>query len=410
MTGAGERSGVESREVALKAGYLHCIGGASGDMLLGALLDAGLPLEDLRAELAKLPVGGFSLEAEVVHRGVIRASLVTVTHGPSAAGAYTIRDFLGMVDGSALAAPVKDRAREVLMRIEEAETRVHGEGHALHELGDLDTIVDVVGVVAGFALLGIDRLYSSPLPCGWGVISTRKGPLPSPAPATMQLIHMSGAKVVPPRGPYLSAGELVTPTGAALITALADFDAPPMRVERMGYGAGSRDTEEIPNVLALWVGEAEERAATAHVSLLETNIDDSTPELLGHVQDVLMGCGALDAWFTPIQMKKNRPAATLSVICRPELESTLAGVMLKETSTLGVRVQSLRRFEAYREVIAVNTTLGRAAVKLKRVDGRVTGLSPEFEDCRQIALREGLPLQEVYRRVERDARAELGIS
>ena len=378
-------------------------------MLLGALIDAGLQLEDLLAELAKLPVGGFTLESTEAHRGIIRGTLVTVSHEPRSAGAYTMRDFIGMVDGSALASLVKERARNVLERLEEAETRVHGEGHALQELGDLDTIVDVVGVVAGLSLLGIEKLYSSPLPCGWGVISSRKGPLPSPAPATMQLIHMAGAKVVPPRGPYLSAGELVTPTGAALITTRADFDTVPMRVERLGYGAGSRDTEEIPNVLALWVGEAEERGLAAQVSLLETNIDDSTPELLGHVQEVLMGRGALDAWFTPIHMKKNRPAVSLSVICRPGMESALAGAILEETSTLGVRVHSLRRYEADREVIAVNTSLGRAAVKVKRVDGRVAGLSPEFEDCREIALREGLPLHEVYRRVERDARAELGI-
>ncbi len=378
-------------------------------MLLGALLDAGLPLESLRAELAKLPVSGFSLEVAPAQRGVIRGTLATVSHERQAGGGYAIRDFTRMVDDSALAAPVKARARLVLERLEEAETLVHGEGHALHELGDLDTLVDVVGVVAGVALLGIDRLYSSPLPCGWGVIASRKGPLPSPAPATMQLIRMAGAKVTPPRGPYLTAGELVTPTGAALITTLASFEAPPMRVERLGYGAGSRDSAEIPNVLALWVGEAEESGPSAQVSLLETNIDDSTPELLGHVQDVLMARGALDAWFTPIQMKKNRPAVTLSVICRPGMESALAGAMLEETSTLGVRVHTLSRYEAEREMVSVDTSLGRAGVKVKRVDGRVAGLSPEFEDCREIALREGIPLQEVYRRVERDARAQLGI-
>ena len=182
-----------------------------------------------------------------------------------------------------------------------------------------------------------------------------------------------------------------------------------MRVERLGYGAGSRDSEEIPNVLALWVGEAEEAGTGAQVSLLETNIDDSTPELLGHVQELLMSRGALDAWFTPIQMKKNRPAVTLSVICRPGMESAMAGAILGETSTLGVRVHTLSRYEADREVVVVSTSLGQAGVKVKRVDGRVAGLSPEFEDCREIALREGLPLQEVYRRVERDARAELGI-
>ena len=378
-------------------------------MLLGALLDAGLSIEDLRGELAKLPVSAFSIDASRARRGVIGGTLATVSQEGQDGSSYTIRDFVGMVDGSGLAATVKERSRIVLERLEEAETRVHGEGHALHELGDLDTIVDVVGVVAGLEMLGIERLYSSPLPCGWGVIATRKGALPSPAPATMELIAMSGAKVTPPRGPYLTAGELVTPTGAALITTLATFDAPSMSVERLGYGVGSRDMEEIPNVLALWVGEAEDSGATAAVSLLETNIDDTTPELLGHVQDVLLSRGALDAWFTPIQMKKNRPAVTLSVICRPGTESALASVILEETSTLGVRVHSLRRYEAEREVVSVSTVLGRAGVKVKRVDGRIAGLSPEFEDCREIALREGLPLQEVYRRVERDARAELGI-
>ena len=297
----------------------------------------------------------------------------------------------------------------MLERLEEAEARVHGEDHQLQELGDLDTIIDVAGVIAGLELLGIEKLYSSPLPAGWGVISTRKGALPVPAPATAQLMEMSGARVTPPRGPYLSAGELVTPTGAALITTLASFDAPPMSVERMGYGVGTRDNPDIPNVLALWIGETENTIASTQVSLLETNIDDMSPEIMGHVQEELMRQGALDAWFSPIQMKKNRPAVTLSVLCRPAMESALARTILRETSTLGVRVQAMSRYEAEREIVSVNTSFGLVRVKLKKDGGAILSVSPEYDDCREIAHRQGMPLQEVFRRVERDARAALGL-
>jgi uncharacterized protein (TIGR00299 family) protein len=293
--------------------------------------------------------------------------------------------------------------------LEAAEARVHGESHDLQELGEIDTVIDVVGVVAGLEALGIERLYSSPLPSGWGVISSRKGALPVPVPATVELAVMANARVIPPAGPYLKAGELVTPTGAALITTLASFDAPPLTLERVGYGVGSRDMAELPNVLALWIGETQDSEALAQVSLLETNIDDMNPEILGHVQEKLLQQGALDVWFTPIQMKKNRPAVTLSVICRPIQESALIKVILEESSTLGVRVHPLKRYEAEREVVSVDTSLGQVRVKVKKAEGKIVGLSPEFEDCKEIAQREGIPLQEVYRRVERDARTSLGI-
>ena len=393
----------------MSTGYLHCIGGASGDMLLGAIIDAGLGIEALNSQLAKLPIEGYSVIPSIAHRGVIRGTHVSVNVNGGGRRSHSIHDFLRMVDGSSLSNTVKEKSSSVLERIEEAEARVHGDDHELQELGDLDTIIDVVGVVAGLELLGIDKLYSSPLPSGWGVINTRKGALPVPAPATAQIMSMSGARVAPPRGPYLSAGELVTPTGAALITTLASFDAPPMSVERMGYGIGTRDNPDIPNVLALWVGEAENNNSLAQVSLLETNIDDMSPEVLGHVQEELMRRGALDAWFSPIQMKKNRPAVTLSVLCRPAMESTLVKAIIDETSTLGVRVQTLNRYEADREIVSVDTSLGGARVKVKKDGDAVLSVSPEYEDCKEIAQREGLPLQEVFRRIERDARAALGI-
>jgi len=316
---------------------------------------------------------------------------------------------MGMVQTSSLPGSLKEKACEVLGRLEAAEARVHGESHDLQELGEIDTIIDVVGVVAGFEILGIERLYSSPLPSGWGVISSRKGPLPVPVPATMELMIMANARVIPPEGPYLRSGELVTPTGAALITTLASFDAPPLTLERVGYGVGSKDMAEIPNILALWIGETQDVEELPQVILLETNIDDMSAEILGYLQEKLLQNGALDVWFSPIQMKKNRPAVALSVICRPPLESALTKMILEESSTLGVRAHSLRRYEAERDVVMVETSLGQVRVKVKKIDGRVVSLSPEFEDCKEVAEREKLSLQEVYRRVERDARSNLGI-
>ena len=378
-------------------------------MLLGALIDAGLPLDDLKGELSKLPLDGYAVNATIAQRGVIRGTHVSVETGGGRKASHSIHDFLEMVDAAALSPRVKENSKAVLERLEEAEARVHGENHQLQELGDIDTIIDVVGVAAGLELLGIEKLYSSPLPAGWGVVSTRKGALPVPAPATVQLMEMSKAKVAPPEGPYLKAGELVTPTGAALITTLASFDAPALSLERVGYGLGTRDNPDIPNVLALWIGETAASSALAQVSLVETNIDDMSPEILGHVQEELMRQGALDAWFSPIQMKKNRPAVTLSVLCRPNMESALVKTILEETSTLGVRVQTLNRYEAEREIVSVDTALGAARVKVKKEAGVVVGVSPEYDDCKEIAQREGMPLKEVFRRVERDARAALGI-
>ena len=308
-------------------------------MLLGALIDAGLPVERLKEELGKLPFSGYSIEARAAQRGVVRGTHVTVEIDAQGRASHSIRWFLDTLEASSLTSSVKEKARRVFECLEAAETRVHGEGHPLHELGEIDTLIDVVGVVAGLEALGIERLYSSPLPSGWGVISSRHGPLPVPGPATAEIMSMAKARVAPPEGPYLRAGELVTPTGAALITTLASFDTPTLAVERIGYGVGTKDMAELPNVLALWLGETEGSDAVAQVCLLETNIDDMSPEVLGYVQEKLLGQGALDVWFTPIQMKKNRPAVTLSVLCRPEMESALVKVVLEESSTLGVRVR-----------------------------------------------------------------------
>jgi len=261
-----------------------------------------------------------------------------------------------------------------------------------------------VGAVVGLRLLGIETLYASPLPLGRGEVQAAHGKLPVPAPATLALLAIVGAPV----SEVDEAGELVTPTGAAIVTTLARFKRPQMTLEKVGYGAGGHQTDDRPNVLRLWLGERASQSGNA-VLLVETNIDDMTAELLGYVQERLFAAGAADVWFTPIQMKKNRPATMLSLLCAPEREQAVVEVLLSETSTLGVRVQEVRRHEAQREAFEFESSLGPACVKVKRLPGRGPQLSPEYEACRKLALERGLPLAEVYRIVEAEARAKLGL-
>ena len=274
-------------------------------------------------------------------------------------------------------------------------------------LGELDTLVDVVGSVVGLDLLGVERLYASPLPSGSGLTKSAHGILPIPAPATAALCAIARAPVVPPPGGADDAGEMVTPTGAAILTTLATFRQPSMNLERVGYGLGSRESRHYPNVLALWLGEETGVAYTTDLTMIETNVDDMSGELLAYVQERLFELGARDVWFTPIQMKKNRPATMISAIVPSDLEPRAISLVLKETSTLGVRVRPLARYEAYRESIQIDTSLGRVAVKVKRLEGKRVGVSPEYEDCRRLALERGLPLQDVYRTVRREAEEEL---
>jgi hypothetical protein len=293
----------------------------------------------------------------------------------------------------------------VFRALGEVEAKVHGssvEAVELHEVGAVDAMVDVTGCVVGLRLLGIEAVYASPLPLGHGEGRGSHGALPLPAPATLELVARAGAPIVEGEGPR---GELVTPTGAALLTALGRFERPAMRVESVGYGAGGRDPEGRPNVLRVWLGESE--PAGKRMRLLETNVDDMTPELLAYTQEVLMAAGAADAWFTPIQMKKGRPATMLSVLCQEALESTLVSVLLRETSTLGVRVRDVSRYEAERDVLEFESSLGPAAVKVKRLPGEAPRVAPEYEVCRRIAQERGLPLAEVYRIVAAEAAAQL---
>ena len=390
--------------------YFQCIGGASGDMILGALLDAGLSLDDLRGALVSLDVDGYSLKAQRAQRGGLDGTHLVVELEERGRRTHTIQNFVDIVEASGLSNEVVRQSREVFLRIGEAEARVHGtatgETH-LHELGTLDTLVDVVGSVAGLEMLGVERVYCSAFPSGSGVVRSEHGLLPVPAPATAVLFQMANAPVAAPPNNAHNTGEMVTPTGAAVLTTLATFKHPQLSVARIGYGLGTRDSQQYPNALALWLGSEQPSGYSTGVKLIETNIDDMSGELLGYVQERLFEIGARDVWFTPIQMKKNRPATMLSIIVSADKEAEAVELVMRETSTLGVRVRPLERIEAEREVVRIETSVGSAAVKLKRLNGRVVSVSPEYEDARLRARERDLPLQEVFSRIQREAESQI---
>lgn len=391
-----------------RVAYLDCFSGVSGDMLLGALLDVGLPQSDLEGELARLRIEGFRLEVSRVERAGLAATQVEVVPAGGPPPHRRLPDILSVIEKSGLPAADREKGSLIFRRLAEAEGRVHRcrpEEVEFHEVGAVDTVVDIMGAVAGLRLLGVDGLYCSPLPAGGGEVRTAHGVLPVPAPATLELMALAGAPVTSSVGE--PAFELVTPTGAAIVTALARFERPPLRVTGVGYGAGARGIPGRPNVLRMWLGEriAEKRRRT--MLLVETNIDDMSPELLGYVQERLFEAGAADVWFAPIQMKKNRPATLVSVLCPHEREEAVVGLLLRETSTLGVRISEVGRCEAERESLEFESSLGPAAVKVKRLEGEEPRVSPEYEACRRLALQHGLPLAEVYRVVVEEARAVL---
>ena len=391
----------------MRVGYLQCVGGASGDMLLGAVVDAGVPIDELRSRLGGLPFGGFTISARKDRRGGVEGTLVSVDPG-SSPRFDTAPDLVEAVDSSAISESARAAARSVLERLGEAEASVHGgEAAHLHELGSADTLIDVVGAVLGLEMLGIERLYSSPLPTGSGVFRSDHGPMPAPSPATAALLAMAGTPTVPPPGGAADAGEMVTPTGAAIVTTLAEFGQPAMTVTQAGYGLGSRDPRGYPNVVGLRVGEGDGVPGATTLSLVETNIDDMNPEAFPYVAERLFEMGARDVWLTPINMKKGRTGVMLAALVDPGLESQAVDLVLRETTTLGVRVSPVTRYEAERESITVKTSVGALSVKVKRLGGRSVSLSPEYEDCRRIARKTGLPILDVYRIVESEAASQL---
>jgi uncharacterized protein (TIGR00299 family) protein len=396
----------------MQVGYIHMIGGASGDMLLGAILDAGVTVEALQAELAKLPIPGCTITTKQDRRGGLQGLHVTLQTSTGEAESVRMgwEDFASTIAASSLSTPVAQKSHAVIRRLEQAERKVHRSGaedpspHP-HELGTLDTLIDVVGTVSGLELLGIERLYSSAIPMGSGVFNAAHGPLPAAAPATVELAAMANAPVTTPPNGY--TGEQVTPTGAAIVTELAEFTRPTMRLNKVGYGLGTRNPDAYPNAVALWVGELESVQVSSGVVMLETNMDDISPQILGYVQERLFALGALDVWHTPIQMKKNRPGVLLSVLVPDSLEVQAVAMLFQETSTLGVRRHDVNRHVADREMRDINTEFGKVSVKVKLLEGAVVAATPEYDVCRAIALDKGIPLQEVLALVTQAARQQL---
>ena len=393
--------------------YIQPIGGASGDMMLGALTDLGLPIEHLEAELGKLNVGGYRLEARQETRCEMRGTYLNVELEDKTR--YSPRQLLETVEGSSLSQPVIERSCEVLKALWTAESRVHGETPdilELEELGSVDTLVDVVGSVVGFEYLGIDGIHAGPLVIGNATPPRWAGGYSNPAPATLELIAAAGAPVIGDKPMYEEAGELTTPTGAALITTLAAFGRPAFAVDRVGLGLGTKDPAGFPNALRVWLGElaqAESSSAIQHgeVVLLETNLDDVSGLVLGYTQERLFAIGALDVWNTPILMKKNRPATLLSVLVRKDKEREATEVILRETPTLGIRTRPVDRYVAGRQMVTIETKMGPINVKVKLLDGKAISAAPEPDEVRRIALESGTPFQEVYQQATEEARRQL---
>ena len=395
----------------MRTAYFHGSSGASGDMVLGALVDAGVPLDRLQDALQCLGDGAPTLEAREVDRGGLRATKVDVHLVESGEAhdhpARPFRDLLRRVDASTLPDRIKADSLRVLERIGEAEARVHGvpmSELALHELGSDDTLADIVGTVAGLVELGVEEVCSAPLHVGSGTVRSQHGTLPVPAPGVAELVRGSGAPIVTPPASAGAVGELLTPTGAALLTTLAVFRSPTIRLDTIGYGAGGRDPRDRPNVLALWVGETDApTSVTSEMVLIETNIDDMNPELYGYAREALTAAGARDVWLSSVQMKKDRPGTVLSAVAPADREQMVVETLLRETSTLGVRVSPVRRWEAGRSIERVDTAIGPVRVKVKFLDGRPVSTAPEYDDCRDIARRTATPIQDVVRIAQRAA-------
>ena len=387
-----------------RVGYFQCLGGASGDMVLGALVDCGLPVSSLRAVVSALGIRGVDLAAERGSRQGAFGTRVTVRIDRELDGRRSISEFVDMVQDSGLPGCVVAESTSILRSLEQAEASVHGveaDQVHLHELGSVDTVIDVTCAVAGLAELGVEALYSSPIPTGAGLIATDHGQTPIPAPATLALLADAKARTVPPPGGVADSGEMVTPTGAAILTTLATFGQPSMTIEVAGYGLGSRDPHAYPNALGLWLGR--ETSAARSLVLLETNIDDESPQVLAHSVERLLALGARDAWLTAAQMKKGRTGVVLSALVDQDQEARATELILNETTTLGVRASMVRRHEAGREQVVVDTPLGRVPVKVKRLNGRVVDAAAEYEAARGIALEKKVPLRRVMELARRAA-------
>ena len=379
----------------MKVLYFDLIGGASGDMILGALVDAGLPINKLSKALQGLNLSEFKIKSHKVEKKGFSATKVDVqvTKQPPERHLDEIKE---IIHKSSLSDHVKTRAITIFERIAETEADIHNQPvdqvH-LHELGGTDTIVDITGTLTALELLDIATVYASPIPLGKGFTTGAHGQIPLPSPATTALL-----KGVPVFGRDIEA-ELVTPTGAALLAELAvDFGPPPpMVVSSIGYGAGGRDLP-IPNLLRVLVGELDTatQESPERLMILETNLDDLNPEIYPYVIDCLFASGALDVTLTPIQMKKNRPGTLLKVLCQPHSSEKMRSIIFQETTTLGVRQYQIDRYTLPRKIETVSTSYGKIRVKVAETDAGIQKISPEYEDCRIAAEKNQVPITQIY--------------
>lgn len=389
----------------MKIAYFDCFSGISGDMILGALVDAGLDFEILKNELQKLSIADYEIKHEkMIKKGIACTKVSVITDSEIDSPAKMIE----LVEKSALSDDVRQKSKEILYRMGEAEAKVHGETKSeiqnpkskiknvhFHELSSIDTIIDVVGAIIGIKELGIDKVYSSPLNVGSGMIKIKHGILPTPGPATCELlkgisVYSSGVEA-----------ELTTPTGAAIISTLAvKFgQLPPMKIEAIGYGTGDFELKQQANLLRVIIGKSQKNEYEEDViTLLETNIDDLNHEIYEYCFERLFEAGALDVYLTPIIMKKSRPGITLSVIADLDKVDELIAIIFSETTSIGVRLQEMRRKKLPRETMEINTELGKIKVKKVIYEGK-TKIIPEYEVCKKIAKEKNIPLKEVYSKI-----------
>ena len=386
----------------MKTLYFDCFAGASGNMILGALIAAGADVESLKAELGKLNLPEFELAVEKVDRSGISSTHVEVRI-PDEKKHRHLPEIERIISESKLSEAVKDRAIAIFRRLAVAEATVHGVGLEkvhFHEVGALDAIIDIVGACLGFEMFGIEQFACSRIHVGSGFVEMAHGKFPVPPPAVAELL-----KDAPVYSTEIE-GELITPTGAAIIASICDSYGriPDVKLEVSGYGAGTRTYEKFPNVLRVMIGEATplgRQDAREELSLLETNIDDLSPQILGHFMERALDEGALDCWFTPIQMKKNRPATLVSVLCRATDEAMFLDLLYRETSTIGVRVQRIERHSLDRKVDTFETEFGDISVKTAFIGEEAVNTKPEFEDLKAAAAAGGVPLKTVAEAVRK---------
>jgi uncharacterized protein (TIGR00299 family) protein len=379
--------------------YFDCFAGISGDMLLGALTDLGMPVDFLETELRKLPLNGFCIETAPEQRVGVYGNRIKVLVKEKGAHGRDYKSIRTLIEENLLSDFVKGLTLKIFGKLAEVEARIHNiplESVHFHELGGIDAIVDIVGAALGIEWHGIETITASEVPIGKGFVTCTHGTLPVPAPATIALL--SGVPVYGTNIPY----ELVTPTGAAILTSVASNfgPMPPMLVDSIGYGVGSHEFESIPNLLRIMVGRIHTRTERDRIAIVETNIDDMNPEIYGFLMERLFADGALDVALTPIIMKKNRPGTMVRAMCHTADRDRIIHRILLETTATGVRYYEADRVTLPREVTEVVTQYGK--IRVKRItgsDGRVS-ITPEYEECRRIALEKGIPIQEVYRTVK----------